>query len=63
MCARRFAGGAWGGRCWQHLAAKALAADADFMEWQVLDWNLPSIRFYQSLGAAPDSGMAGSITA
>jgi GNAT superfamily N-acetyltransferase len=23
------------------------------MEWSVLDWNEPSIRFYQSLGAVP----------
>jgi GNAT superfamily N-acetyltransferase len=35
-----------------HLAVKAQAAGG-FMEWQVLDWNAPSIAFYQSLGAAP----------
>jgi GNAT superfamily N-acetyltransferase len=35
-----------------HLAAKAQAAGG-FLEWQVLDWNAPSIAFYQSLGAAP----------
>ena len=23
------------------------------MEWSVLDWNAPSIQFYQSLGAKP----------
>ena len=23
------------------------------MEWSVLDWNTPSIQFYQSLGAKP----------
>ena len=23
------------------------------MEWQVLDWNAPSIAFYKSLGARP----------
>ena len=33
-----------------HLAAKAHAANG-FMEWQVLDWNTPSIEFYKSLGA------------
>jgi GNAT superfamily N-acetyltransferase len=33
-----------------HLAGKA---EGGFMEWQVLDWNTPSIAFYQSLGAAP----------
>jgi GNAT superfamily N-acetyltransferase len=35
-----------------HLAAKAHAAGG-FLEWQVLDWNAPSIAFYKSLGAAP----------
>jgi GNAT superfamily N-acetyltransferase len=35
-----------------HLAAKAQAAGG-FLEWQVLDWNAPSIAFYQSLGAVP----------
>jgi GNAT superfamily N-acetyltransferase len=32
------------------LAAKAKGADG-FLEWQVLDWNAPSIAFYRSLGA------------
>jgi hypothetical protein len=35
-----------------HLAAKARATGG-FLEWQVLDWNTPSIAFYKSLGAAP----------
>jgi GNAT superfamily N-acetyltransferase len=35
-----------------HLAGKARAADG-FLEWQVLDWNTPSIEFYKSLGARP----------
>jgi GNAT superfamily N-acetyltransferase len=26
------------------------------VEWSVLDWNEPSIRFYESLGARPQSG-------
>jgi len=34
------------------LAAKARDAGG-FLEWQVLDWNAPSIAFYQSLGAKP----------
>jgi len=33
-----------------HLAGKA---EGSFMEWQVLDWNTPSIEFYKSLGAGP----------
>ena len=35
-----------------HLAAKAREAGG-FLEWQVLDWNAPSIAFYKSLGAKP----------
>ncbi|HEX4026318.1 MAG TPA: GNAT family N-acetyltransferase [Rhizomicrobium sp.] len=35
-----------------HLAGKARAAGG-FLEWQVLDWNTPSIEFYKSLGARP----------
>jgi RimJ/RimL family protein N-acetyltransferase len=26
------------------------------VEWAVLDWNQPSIRFYESLGAQPVTG-------
>jgi len=33
------------------LAAEALAASCRRFVWQVLDWNTPSIRFYESLGA------------
>ncbi|HEX4272384.1 MAG TPA: GNAT family N-acetyltransferase [Rhizomicrobium sp.] len=33
-----------------HLAAKAHAVGG-FMEWQVLDWNTPSVEFYKGLGA------------
>jgi GNAT superfamily N-acetyltransferase len=35
------------------LAALAKAEDAAAMEWQVLDWNTPSIDFYRGLGARP----------
>jgi GNAT superfamily N-acetyltransferase len=35
-----------------YLARKARDAGG-FMEWQVLDWNTPSIAFYKSLGAVP----------
>jgi len=34
----------------QRLAALALARDCGRFEWRVLDWNAPSIRFYESLG-------------
>ncbi|KQN99563.1 MULTISPECIES: GNAT family N-acetyltransferase [unclassified Arthrobacter] len=35
-----------------------IAADRGYarVEWSVLDWNEPSIRFYESLGARPQSG-------
>jgi GNAT superfamily N-acetyltransferase len=35
----------------RHLAALALQRDCGRLEWRVLDWNTPSIAFYQSLGA------------
>ena len=34
-----------------HLAALAIERDCARLEWWVLDWNAPSIGFYQSLGA------------
>ncbi len=33
----------------------AVERDCGRMEWSVLDWNEPSIRFYESLGANPQS--------
>ena len=35
------------------LAALAVERDCARLEWSVLDWNDPAIRFYQSLGAKP----------
>jgi GNAT superfamily N-acetyltransferase len=35
------------------VARLAVARGCGRMEWSVLDWNEPSIRFYKSLGAAP----------
>ncbi len=34
-----------------HVAKQAAAANAAHVEWMVIDWNEPSIRFYESLGA------------
>lgn len=39
----------------QHLAAIAVEKDCGRFEWSVLDWNAPSIAFYDSLGAKPQS--------
>ena len=38
------------------LARIAHARNYARMEWSVLDWNSPSIAFYESLGAVPMSG-------
>ena len=35
----------------RHLAALAVERRCGRFEWHVLDWNEPSIRFYESLGA------------
>ena len=36
-----------------HLARLAVERGCGRLEWAVLDWNEPAIRFYRSLGAAP----------
>ena len=36
-----------------HLARLAVERRCGRLEWAVLDWNEPAIRFYRSLGAAP----------
>jgi GNAT superfamily N-acetyltransferase len=40
-----------GKRLLQWLAKTAVERDCGRLEWSVLDWNEPSIRFYESLGA------------
>jgi GNAT superfamily N-acetyltransferase len=35
----------------RHLAGLAVERGCGRLEWRVLDWNAPSIRFYESLGA------------
>jgi GNAT superfamily N-acetyltransferase len=42
-----------------HLAKTALAHDGIGIDWEVLDWNRPSIDFYDSLGATPNAGWIG----
>jgi GNAT superfamily N-acetyltransferase len=37
----------------QYLARKAVAEGCTRMEWSVLNWNEPAIRFYRGLGAVP----------
>ena len=43
----------------QHLARIAVDKDCGRFEWNVLDWNEPSIKFYDSLGAKPQSEWIG----
>ncbi len=38
------------------LAQIGMERDCGRLEWNVLDWNAPSIAFYKSLGAAPMDG-------
>lgn len=39
-----------------HLARNALEAGGGQVEWEVLDWNEPSIAFYESIGAKRQGG-------
>ncbi|KPW80658.1 GNAT family N-acetyltransferase [Pseudomonas syringae group genomosp. 3] len=39
----------------RHIAREAVANDCGRLEWSVLDWNEPAIRFYEAIGAAPQS--------
>lgn len=39
----------------KHLAGIAISNDCGRFEWSVLDWNTPSIKFYDSVGAQPQS--------
>lgn len=41
----------YGKQAFKYLANLALERGCGRMEWSVLDWNTPSIQFYQSLGA------------
>lgn len=46
-------GGGLGRRLLGALAREAVANGYSRVEWSVLDWNAPSIAFYESLGAGP----------
>ena len=45
-----------GRRLLTELARLAVERDCGRLEWSVLDWNEPAIRFYKSLGARPMDG-------
>jgi GNAT superfamily N-acetyltransferase len=40
----------------RHLASLARQRGCGRLEWEVLDWNAPSIGFYRTLGAVPVGG-------
>lgn len=43
----------------KRLAAIAVEKDCVRLDWQVLDWNAPSVAFYESLGAIPQAEWTG----
>ena len=43
----------------KHLAKVAVAKNCGRFEWNVLDWNEPAIKFYESLGAQAQSEWVG----
>lgn len=49
----KFRGRGLGKALLTQVARIAVERDCGRMEWSVLDWNEPSIRFYESLGAKP----------
>jgi len=50
-----FRGAGYGKALLAHLAKEALARGAVRVEWSVLNWNKPSIEFYERLGAKPNT--------
>ena len=57
--APEFRGRHYGRALIAHLARRALESDGVAVEWEVLDWNRPSIDFYDSIGARPIEGWIG----
>lgn len=51
-----FRGKGYGKKLLVHLAKRAVEAKASRVEWTVLDWNKPSIEFYELLGARRHDG-------
>ena len=51
-----FRGKGYGKALLAHIARSAVAAGAESVDWSVLDWNKPSIDFYEGLGARAVKG-------
>jgi GNAT superfamily N-acetyltransferase len=54
-----FRGKQYGKALIANLAKRVVAHGGVAVEWEVLDWNAPSIQFYDGLGAAPIRGWIG----
>jgi GNAT superfamily N-acetyltransferase len=48
-----YRGMGYGKQLLQHVAATAVKRNCGRLEWSVLNWNEPSIQFYEALGAQP----------
>lgn len=51
-----FRGRGYGKSLLAHLARTAVQAGAERIDWSVLDWNKPSINFYEGIGARAVTG-------
>ncbi len=51
----RYRGRGFGAALFAHIARLAVERGCGRLEWSVLDWNKPAIRFYETLGAVPMS--------
>jgi GNAT superfamily N-acetyltransferase len=51
-----FRGKGYGKSLLAHLAKTAVGAGAERIDWSVLDWNKPSIDFYEGIGARAVTG-------
>ncbi len=54
-----YRGKGYGKKLLTHVAHLAHSRGCGRLDWSVLDWNAPSIKFYQSLGAKPMSEWTG----
>lgn len=52
-------GSGLGKAVFQYLADKAIAEGCGRLDWSVLDWNEPAIKFYEKLGAETMTGWLG----
>jgi GNAT superfamily N-acetyltransferase len=50
-----FRGRGIGRAVFRHIAQRAVAEKCGRMEWAVLDWNEPALKFYESIGATVKS--------